>query len=350
MKENKNSIYKLMIKTHNITGLKYLCITQRKNYIDYTGSGVYWKNHLKTYGKDFSTELLYEDNNYDDFVKMCKFYSDFYNIVESSEFANMVPETGYNNNDGKPNVVLFWEYVKPEIKNDIIKKRNESIKNNHWTKLDKENKIYLETIEKLKLSGTKQWENFNLDERRELTSHMKEGFKTFLNDEEKVLKWKEKISDAIIKRYENYTDEEKIEIGKKISKSRLNMTPDAKQARKEKIQSLYATGKYQYLFDKMSEERKGAGNPAAKLIFWYGTVYTKMDFEKQFGKVNSKKIQNELLNNSENCKLLYDDSNLIETTITCPYCNKFNTSIKHSSFKRWHFENCKEKNEKSSKN
>ena len=31
--------YKLMIKQHNITGLKYLCITKKDDYVKYTGSG-----------------------------------------------------------------------------------------------------------------------------------------------------------------------------------------------------------------------------------------------------------------------------------------------------------------------
>lgn len=32
--------YKLMIKTHNVTGKKYLCITRRDDYISYKGSGL----------------------------------------------------------------------------------------------------------------------------------------------------------------------------------------------------------------------------------------------------------------------------------------------------------------------
>ena len=47
--------YKLMIKTHNVTGKKYLCMTTKADPYKYNGSGVYWKNHIKKYGKDITT-------------------------------------------------------------------------------------------------------------------------------------------------------------------------------------------------------------------------------------------------------------------------------------------------------
>lgn len=37
----------LMIKQHEITGLKYLCKTTRKDPLKYNGSGRYWKPHIK---------------------------------------------------------------------------------------------------------------------------------------------------------------------------------------------------------------------------------------------------------------------------------------------------------------
>jgi hypothetical protein len=38
------TIYYLYVKTHNITGLKYLGYTSRKNPHKYTGSGTRWLN------------------------------------------------------------------------------------------------------------------------------------------------------------------------------------------------------------------------------------------------------------------------------------------------------------------
>ena len=39
-------MYTLMIKTHNITGLKYLCKTVNSEPHKYMGSGKYWKKHF----------------------------------------------------------------------------------------------------------------------------------------------------------------------------------------------------------------------------------------------------------------------------------------------------------------
>lgn len=56
--------YKLMAKTHNVTGLKYLSITKRENWIDYPDSGIRWKNHIARHGNDVSTEILFESDDY----------------------------------------------------------------------------------------------------------------------------------------------------------------------------------------------------------------------------------------------------------------------------------------------
>ena len=53
----------LMIKTHNLTGKKYLCkklTATDKKAIKYSGSGLIWKPHLKEHGFNFTTEILYK--------------------------------------------------------------------------------------------------------------------------------------------------------------------------------------------------------------------------------------------------------------------------------------------------
>lgn len=45
----------LYVKTHNITGKKYLGKTTRDDYHEYPGSGKIWKKHLKKHGYDYST-------------------------------------------------------------------------------------------------------------------------------------------------------------------------------------------------------------------------------------------------------------------------------------------------------
>ena len=43
------TIYYLYVKTHRITGLKYLGKTKQDPY-KYRGSGVYWTSHIKKHG------------------------------------------------------------------------------------------------------------------------------------------------------------------------------------------------------------------------------------------------------------------------------------------------------------
>lgn len=100
-------IYRLMIKTHNKTGLKYLCQSSRIDYINYTGSGSYWKKHLSKHGPDFSTEVLFETTNKDEIKQQGIYYSNKFNVVSSDEWANLVPEQG----DGgyRANLESYWE-------------------------------------------------------------------------------------------------------------------------------------------------------------------------------------------------------------------------------------------------
>ena len=85
-----------MLKTHNVTGLKYLCMTKRANWEDYEGSGKHWRGHLNKHGHDFSTELLFETDDYDRCVEKGAYYSELWNVVENPEFANLIPEHGYS--------------------------------------------------------------------------------------------------------------------------------------------------------------------------------------------------------------------------------------------------------------
>lgn len=87
----------LLLKTHNDTGLKYLCrhITKyEKTCYSYPGSGVYWTNHLKKHGGNISTEILAKCSTIEEARILGLHYSEKWNIVKSNEFANLVPENG----------------------------------------------------------------------------------------------------------------------------------------------------------------------------------------------------------------------------------------------------------------
>ena len=94
-----NKYLYLMVKTHTITGLKYLCkkvTTSDSKAISYLGSGTRWNNHLKVHGKYINTEILakYELDKIEEFSKLCIEYSNKFNIVKSDDWANLIIETG----------------------------------------------------------------------------------------------------------------------------------------------------------------------------------------------------------------------------------------------------------------
>jgi hypothetical protein len=88
----------LYVKTHNITGLKYLGKTTAKNPHKYSGSGLYWKRHLKEHGRNYSTEIIKECSTPDEIKQWGMYYSELWDVVSSEEWANLTPEQG----DGGP--------------------------------------------------------------------------------------------------------------------------------------------------------------------------------------------------------------------------------------------------------
>jgi hypothetical protein len=87
----------LLVKTHSKTGLKYLCQTTRRDYNKYSGSGTYWKRHLKIHGSQHTTEVIKECVSREEMIKWGNYYSTLWNIVESNEWANLKPEEGNGN-------------------------------------------------------------------------------------------------------------------------------------------------------------------------------------------------------------------------------------------------------------
>ena len=88
------TIYKLYVKTHNKTGLKYLGQSSAKDPHKYTGSGKYWKLHLIKHGIDYTTSILLETELKDEIKIQGLYYSKLWNIVDSDEWANLKEEQG----------------------------------------------------------------------------------------------------------------------------------------------------------------------------------------------------------------------------------------------------------------
>jgi hypothetical protein len=88
------SVIYLYLKTHNKTGLKYLGKTVANDPHSYQGSGKVWRRHIKKHGYDVTTKILFESNNPDEIKAIGVYYSNLWDVVESKEFANLVPEMG----------------------------------------------------------------------------------------------------------------------------------------------------------------------------------------------------------------------------------------------------------------
>lgn len=86
-------MYYLYVKTHLKTGLKYLGFTKQNPYT-YKGSGKYWKRHIKKYGYDIWTNIIFQSEIEYEIKQNGLYFSELWNIVESKEWANLKPEQG----------------------------------------------------------------------------------------------------------------------------------------------------------------------------------------------------------------------------------------------------------------
>lgn len=91
-------LYYLYIKTHNVTGLKYLGKTSSSDPHKYKGSGTYWTRHISKHGYNVTTQILLLTENYEELKETGQFFSNFFNIVDSKEWANLMVEAGDGGN------------------------------------------------------------------------------------------------------------------------------------------------------------------------------------------------------------------------------------------------------------
>jgi hypothetical protein len=79
-----------------LNGVKYLCKSVKSDFDRYTGSGEYWKKIVKKYGKKNIKTLWVSDwftcpHHIQQFALM---YSEYNQVVESDEWANLKAENG----------------------------------------------------------------------------------------------------------------------------------------------------------------------------------------------------------------------------------------------------------------
>ena len=118
----------LYLKTHRITGLKYLGKTIKSDPYTYKGSGKVWSAHIKKHGYDVDTQILLATECSNELRETGLFFSKLFNVVKSSEFANLCEEEGQGGNT--------WDkrgrYVSEETKNKQSLVRRGVKKSDSW--------------------------------------------------------------------------------------------------------------------------------------------------------------------------------------------------------------------------
>lgn len=151
----------LYVKTHNVTGLKYLGQTTSKDPHKYPGSGKYWKLHLKKHGLNFSTEILRECSSKEEVQHWGQYYSNLWDVVNDPSWANLKPEIG----DGGWGKKLGYKHSKetrkkisqakkgiPNPKNSVPRTQEQK---DHLRNINLGKKVSNETIEKIKQTKLK---------------------------------------------------------------------------------------------------------------------------------------------------------------------------------------------------
>ena len=95
------SLFYLYVKQHNQTLKKYLGYTKR-NPDKYLGSGIDWTQHLKENGNSHSTYVIFTSNNKNNIKLLGRYYSEIWNIVDSDDWLNRIPETCSGGKGGAP--------------------------------------------------------------------------------------------------------------------------------------------------------------------------------------------------------------------------------------------------------
>lgn len=99
------------VKTHRTTGLKYFGKTCKRDPHKYTGSGKYWKRHLRKHGNNYDTDVIGEFTSEVMCKEFCLKFSRENDIVNSPDWANLQEENGV---DGAPVGLAGHEFTEEQ--------------------------------------------------------------------------------------------------------------------------------------------------------------------------------------------------------------------------------------------
>jgi len=222
----------LYIKQHSVTGLKYFGKTTR-NPIKYMGSGKYWKTHIVKHGIEF-VETVWVSEPYTDknqIKEIALKFSIENNIVESNEWANLIPEngldggnsTGRKHSDETIEKIKFAKSSKTHVEKMSIKEKIAAARNSKsiTEKLDIEHRRMTTLLSK------------TLEEKKAIKEKTATTKKSKTLEEKLVIK--EKFKQSIL----NRTPEQRLQSKLKQANSVKEQTPEQRIAIKEKTCKTY---------------------------------------------------------------------------------------------------------------
>jgi hypothetical protein len=182
----------LYIKRCNHCGKKYFGVTYKQDPVSYKGSGLRWKNHCRYHGwNNVETIQVWKFNTADELKQFAVQFSTENNIVESTDWFNMIPETG---EVGIPSGTKFSEetrkkqYIvrtgmKLNISEEVRKQRSERMRNRIVSEETREKtrqsmlgkKLSDETKKKMSLTRTGKKLRPHSEERRRKNSESQKG-------------------------------------------------------------------------------------------------------------------------------------------------------------------------------
>lgn len=127
----------LYVKTHNKTGFKYLGKTTKDPYL-YQGSGKHWKRHIQKHGNDVRTEILLATLDKEELKETGIFFSALWNVVESKDWANLIPESGDGGDTTHSGYVRTDEHNKKISTTLNDEKVNSKLRSNNWARRNPE--------------------------------------------------------------------------------------------------------------------------------------------------------------------------------------------------------------------
>lgn len=320
-KQNFYKRYFLLLKTHLETGVHYLCITKRSNPFSYKGSGVKWNRLLEKYPNSIIlTKILFNTDDVTELTLVASHYSEAFNCVNNKDFANLVPELGYEGNQGN---LDFWvkeqEKINPNFRSEQSKKANPKRKRNNLEKYGH--------ISTLVSHGQPAFrEKYGVKSPSQVPEILEKQIKTY--------------KETLYKKYGVLHNMHIPEVAYKVKNSRKN-TMLTKYGVEYPLQIPEIANKVKEKRENTLLERYGVLNPSQipEVVSKMASSMSKTKLAKpiktcQYCNFKTKSIELHEAYCKENVNRKFRPSKV------CEYCNK---EISNANYIRWHGANCKEK-------